>query len=100
MRGSISGMSFNNIQESAWRDSETPEKISIATAIRKGDLPNTGILEALPLEPTCPVTQNLKTYSLISQFMELELENRIKKQPFPEFFLGTSKYESDPFPCG
>jgi hypothetical protein len=99
MKGSISGLSFD-IQESAWRDSDTPGKICIATAIRKGDLPNTRILEALPLEPNCPVKQNLKKCSLISQFMEVELENLLKKQSFPEFFLGTSKYESDPFPCG
>ena len=35
MKGSISGLSFDNIQESAWRDSEPPRKIGIATAIRK-----------------------------------------------------------------
>jgi hypothetical protein len=99
LKGSISGLRFDNIQESAWRDSETPGKIGIATAIRKGNLPNTRFLEALPLELTCPVKQNLKTGSLSSRFMKVELENLLKKQPLPEFFVGTSKYESDPFPC-
>jgi len=80
VKGSTSGLSFDNIQDSVWRGSETPGKIGIATAIRKGDLPNTRILEALSLEPPCPVKQNLKTCSMISQFMKAELENRLKKQ--------------------
>jgi hypothetical protein len=58
MKGSRSGLIFDNVQESAWRDSEIPGKIGIAAAIRNGDLPNIKSLAALPLEPTCSVKQD------------------------------------------
>ena len=77
---------------------KSQEKSISRQRIEKGDLPNTKILEALLLEPTCRVKQHLNTCSLISQFMETELENRLKKTVLPWILDGNFEIWIRPVP--